>query len=151
MIHRIHSIFPPPHVTKHSGEDPISEGKIAKGEGLWSTKKEVLNWIFATDYTLHLPAAKIQVTITMIHKLLKMPRPSLNKYQKLAGKLQHASFGLPGGRGLFSPIQMTMAGNPEFIPLTDKLKNCLKDWHAILHHMESHPTSVLQLVMDFPS
>jgi hypothetical protein len=151
MIHGIHSIFPPPHITKHSGEDPISEGKIAKGEGLWSTEKEVLGWIFAEDYTLRLPASKIQGTITMIRKMLKMTRPSLNKYQKLAGKLQHASFGLPGGRGLFSPIQMAMSGNPEFIPLTDDLKNCLKDWQAILRHMESHPTSVLQLVTDFPS
>ena len=151
MIHGIHSIFPPPHITKHSGEDPISEGKIAKGEGLWDTEKEVLGWIFAADYTLRLPATKIQNTITMIRKLLKMSRPSLNKYQKLAGKLQHASFGLPGGKGLFSPIQMAMAGNPDFITLTDELKECLKDWQTILRHMERNPTSVLQLVTDFPS
>jgi hypothetical protein len=44
--------------------------------------------------------------------MLKIKSASLNKYQKLVGKLQHASFGIPGGTGLFTPIQMAMSGNP---------------------------------------
>jgi hypothetical protein len=87
----------------------------------------------------------------MIQKMLKMNRPSLNKCQKLAGKLQHASFGLLGGKGLFSPIQMAMTGNPEFIPLSTELKHCLKDWQMIIWSMEAHPTSVQQLVNNYPS
>jgi hypothetical protein len=80
-----------------------------------------------------------------------MKRPSLNKFQKLAGKLQHVSFGLPRGKGLFSPIQMAIASNPEFIAMSNELKQCLKDWQTIIRHMETNPTSVRQLVSDYPS
>jgi hypothetical protein len=152
MIHGIHSIFPPPEITKHTGEDPISEKKIAKGEGVWAVEKEILGWIFdGKNYTIRLPSQKIKDIIKLIRGMLKMKRPSLNKYQKLAGKLQHASLGLPGGKGLFSPIQLAMQGNPEFVPLTNTLKQCLKDWQAIIRHMEKQPTSVLQLVKDYPA
>jgi hypothetical protein len=44
MINGIHSIFPPPEVTTHTGGDPISEKKLDKGEGVWSHYKEVLGW-----------------------------------------------------------------------------------------------------------
>jgi hypothetical protein len=152
MIHGIHSIFPPPEISKHNGEDPISESKIEKGEGIWSTEKEVLGWIFdGVAYTMRLPEKKIKDIILQIRKILQKKRPSLNRYQRLAGKLQHASYGLPGGRGFFSPIQMAMVGDPDFINLTPELKECLKDWQIVIRHMEKNPTSVLQLVSDYPS
>jgi hypothetical protein len=67
MIHGIHSIFPPPEISKHNGEDPILESKIAKGEGLWSTEKEVLGWIFnGNNYTMRLPEKKVKDIILQI-------------------------------------------------------------------------------------
>ena len=68
----------------------------------------------------------------------------------LAGKLQHASFGIPGGRGMFSPIQAAMVGDPDFINMTDALRLCLEDWHYFIHYLEKHPTHVYQLVQLFP-
>jgi hypothetical protein len=151
MLHGIHSIFPPPSVTGHSGEDPVSEQKIHKGEGIWAFEKEVLGWIFnGKNFTIKLPSKKCQEIIIFIRKILKIKRPSLNKYQKLAGKLQHASFGIPGGTGLFTPIQMAMSGNPSFIPLTSELKCILKDWQHMIKYMDDNPTSVLQLVQNYP-
>ena len=35
VLHGIHSVFPPPKVTGHNGEDPVSIKKILKGEGVW--------------------------------------------------------------------------------------------------------------------
>ena len=46
MLHGVHAVFPPPRVTGHSGGDPISKKKLDKGEGTWSTEKEVLGWEF---------------------------------------------------------------------------------------------------------
>ena len=46
---------------------------------------------------------------------------------------------------------MAMVGDPEFINLTPELKQCLKDWQVVIRHMEKNPTSVLQLVTDYPS
>ena len=151
MLHGIHSIFPPPKITGHNGFDPISESKLHKGDGIWSTKKEILGWLFdGSEFTLTLPASKCQKIRSLIKKILKMSRCSLKKYQKLAGKLQHASYGIPGGTGLFTPIQMAMAGNPLFINLTPDLKQALEDWRYFIRYLEKNPTSVLQLISNYP-
>ena len=44
-LHGIHSVFPPPKVTGHSGEDPISKKKLMEGEGVWEVQKEIMGWI----------------------------------------------------------------------------------------------------------
>jgi hypothetical protein len=151
MLHGIHSIFPPPTITGHDGGDPISEKKLKQGDGTWSTNKEILGWEFdGLNYTIKLPDSKCTDTCKLIKKLLQQKRSSLNKYQKVAGKLQHASYGLPGGKGLFSPIQMAMAGNPDFINMTDDLKVVLTDWQYLLSQMKRVPTSVLQLTPNYP-
>ena len=152
LLHGIHSIFPPTSITHHNGFDPISEKKLEKGEGTWEHTKEVLGWMLDGQRgTLQLPVPKCQKICTLIRKINKKKRISLKKFQQLAGKLQHASFGIPGGKGLFSPLQMAMAGNPDFINLTPLIKQTLQDWRCIIHFMEKHPTSVLQLTIDYPS
>ena len=40
----------------------------------------------------------------LIKKVFKLKYFNLKQFQELAGKLQHASFGIPGGKGLFLPI-----------------------------------------------
>jgi hypothetical protein len=37
ILHSIHSVSPPPFVTGHAGEDPVSIKKLKHGEGLWQT------------------------------------------------------------------------------------------------------------------
>jgi hypothetical protein len=152
MIEGIHSVFPPPSISGHNGQDPVSEPKLAKGEGTWAYEKEVLGWILNGQRgTLQLPIAKCQAIRLLIRKILKSKRISLNKFQKLAGKLQHASFGIPGGAGLFSPIQMAMAHSPDFINITNELVIILEDWRYMIQFLEKHPTSVMQLVIDYPN
>ena len=151
MIHGIHSIFPPPEIRGHPGGDPISEKKLDNGEGVWSFKKEILGWDFdGEEFTMQLPPKKCKVIIALIRKMRKLQRPSLNKYERLVGKLQHASFGLPCGRALFSPLQQAMRHNPPFVPLTSELKQILEDWEYIINFMKNHPTSVLQLLYNYP-
>ena len=36
VLHGIHSVFPPPLVTGHAREDPVSLKKLDQGDGLWS-------------------------------------------------------------------------------------------------------------------
>jgi hypothetical protein len=152
MLHGVHSCFPPPTVTKHMGGDPISEKKLHQGDGTWDTEKEILGWILnGKDYTVHLPVKKCETIRQLIRSMLKKNKCSLHTYQVLAGKLQHASFGLPGGAGLFSPIQMAMTNNPPYITLTSDLKQILQDWRYIIRYMEKNPTSVRQLVLEFPA
>eukprot|EP00957_Ditylum_brightwellii_P040263 3046864-Ditylum_brightwellii.AAC.1 len=74
----------------------------------------------------------------------------LKRYQELSGKLQHASLGIPGGGGLFSPLQMAILGDPEFIRITPFLQEALLDWQTLIRYMQHHPTLVKQLVTDYP-
>ena len=45
LIHGIHSVFPPPKVSGHNGQDPISKKKLDSGKGQWAVRKEVLGWM----------------------------------------------------------------------------------------------------------
>ena len=152
LMHGIHSIFPPPSVTNHNGFDPISEGKLDKGEGTWCYEKEILGWIINGEHgTITLPGKKCRDIVRGIKKILKRKRPSLNSFQKIAGKLQHASFGIPGGSGLFSPIQHAMKDTPEFITLTPLLRQTLADWSYMINFLKDHPTHISKLVEDYPA
>ena len=46
LLHGIHTVYPPPSVTKYGIPDPISESKLEKGQGLRETGNEVLGFIF---------------------------------------------------------------------------------------------------------
>eukprot|EP00957_Ditylum_brightwellii_P037172 2814132-Ditylum_brightwellii.AAC.1 len=67
------------------------------------------------------------------------------------GKLQHASFGIPGGAELFLLLQMAMTGDPAFICLMPFVKEMLKDWKVLIKYMKSNPISVCQPIKDFPA
>jgi hypothetical protein len=52
-------------------------------------KKEILGWEFdGAAFTIKLPDSKYTDTCKLIKKLLQQKHASLNKYQKVAGKLQ---------------------------------------------------------------
>ena len=105
LLHGIHSIFVPPEFTIHLGEDPISKENLSKGDVIWDPIKYILGWIIdGKNYTIQLTPKKANEIFKMIRSILKQQKLSLNKSQKIVGKLQYASFGIPGGQGLFSPI-----------------------------------------------
>lgn len=152
MLHGIHCIFPPPSVSSHKGGDPISESKLKQGDGLWSHKKEILGLVFnGEDYTISLPIAKQKSIINHIKSILKKKTASLQAYQEMAGKLNHAAFGLPAGRGLFSPIYNAFRDSPDTIQITPILRLVLQDWITLTHQIASRPTSVLELFPGLPN
>ena len=147
MLHGVHSIFPPPEVTGHNGFDSIAFKKLVKGEGVWDVKKEILGWEFNGEtYTIQLPEKKLKDICSLIKKMLKKKQVPLNQFQKLAGKLQHASLAIPGGRALFTPFDMAMKDDPELIVLDDTLKQCIEDWRCLVQCLAHEPTAVQQLV-----
>ena len=147
MLHGIHSIFPPPQVSGHQGEDPISNKKLLQHEGLFHTEKEILGWMLnGKDYTITLPSNKVVKITNDINKLLKSKVVPSNHLEKLQGKLIHASLGIPSGRGLMSPLYATYLQAKEFTTMTEPIKQCLKDWKELLKQVADRKTSVLELV-----
>lgn len=151
MLHGIHTVFPPPSVTGHNGGDPIAEKKIDKGEGLWQPTKEILGWIFdGVQCTIQLPPDKLDTIAKLTKRVLKSKATPLQRFQELAGKLQHASFGIPGGKGMFSPIYAATIGNPPFVTITPALRRTLEDWRSMIKHFTHHPTPIELLLPDYP-
>lgn len=152
MLFGVHSIFPPPEISGHQGEDPISQKKLQQGDGSWTSTKEILGWLIdGANFTLQLLPEKCTIIAKLIKKLCKQQHCSLLKFQELAGKLQHASFGIPGGKGLFSPIHRALRTKTQSVTLTPYLKATLKDWRTLVQHMGTNPTPVQVLVSNYPN
>ena len=146
ILHGVHTIFPPPAISGHQGQDPISQKKLDEKEGLWDFTKEILGWeMNGNNFTIQLPKKKSIAIIKLTKHALKKQTIPLNTFQELAGKLQHASLGIPNGKGLFTPINQAMINEPPTIALTPLIKQALKDWITIIRAMEARPTCVLEL------
>ena len=151
MLAGVHSIFPPPSITHHQGEDPVSQKKLRNGEGTWTFLKEILGWLVdGANFTIQLPPDKCHKIVKQIKKISKQQYTSLKRFQELAGKLQHASFGIPGGKGLFSPIYRALQGTPASIQITPAIREALKDWRTFVQHLATTPTPVQLLVSNYP-
>jgi hypothetical protein len=152
LLHGVHCVFPPPSVSGHKGQDPLSEKKMKQGDGQWHHVKEILGWDFdGLHYTISLPQSKAKKIEALLKGIIKRDASSLKRYQEMAGKLQHATFGIPSGKGLFSPIYNAMKGDPESIHINDSLRQTLKDWVVLLRRIASRPTSVLELTPGPPA
>ena len=147
----IHSIFPPTKITGHTGEDPVSQKKLLQNEGLFETQKEILGWnIDGKHFTIQLPPTKVTTIQEEINAIIRKKIVPSKVLEKLQGKLIHASFGIPGGRGLMSPLYATNFQHAEYTTLTPQLKQCLKDWKHLIKLVNARPTSVLELVPNKP-
>jgi len=87
----------------------------------------------------------------LIKKVCKQSHCPLQKFQELAEKLQHASFGIPGGKGLFSPIHAAMRTTTKTVTLTPLIKTTLQDWRTLVNHLGKNPTPVQLLVSNHPN
>jgi len=59
VLHSIHMVFSLPGPSKDPDNEPISVKKLKQGDGLWSTKNEILGWLFdGVSCCLSLPDEK---------------------------------------------------------------------------------------------
>jgi hypothetical protein len=68
-IHRIHALFPPPSVSNHKGrKEPISQKKLAQGDGNFATTKDMIGFLFnGMKRTVRLLAKKALAYIKETH------------------------------------------------------------------------------------
>ena len=163
LFHAIHSIFPPVAVTKHDGEDPISEKKLKQGEGIWSTRKEILGWLFdGIARTIELPPPKVDKLVHSLTKILRTKHTTTTELQSLLGKLQHATLGIPSGKGLLAPLyKLLPVRHPNQppkrrkqtipIPSTSLAYRLLYDYRTLIRLIGQRPTHCAQLVTGMPA
>jgi hypothetical protein len=88
MLHAIHSVFPPPTITGHTGEDPISIKKLKQGDGLWAVRKEILGWVFdGARRCIELPMVKRERITSEIQRAICRDAIPRKQFEKLWGRL----------------------------------------------------------------
>jgi len=154
ILYGIHAVFPPPGPSEDQTDEPISVKKLKAGDGLWSTQKEILGWLFdGVSRCMQLPNDKVsKIRAHLIH-ISRQKMIRLGELEKLNGRLMHATIGIPNGRGLLSPLIATIAtkGKSKFyknklIRLNTETKQALRDWKELLRVSNLHPTPCADLL-----
>jgi len=110
VLHAIHLVFPPASITKHHNDEPIALKKLTAGDGLWTTRKEILGWLFdGLAQTITLLPEKIASLAHNLCTLACQNHAPVYNLQQIQGHLIHASYGIPAGKGLLLPIVALMA------------------------------------------
>jgi hypothetical protein len=114
LLHTIHSVFPPPAVMGHDGEDPVSLKKLKQGEGTWETRKEILGWVFdGARRCIKLPQNKVQQLTSELHQVTCKQMVPQKMFEQLRGRFCHACIGIPAGKGLMGPIDAALQGEKQ--------------------------------------
>ena len=153
MIEAIHSVFPPPEVTGHAGEEPISMKKLREGDGLWAVQKELLGWAFdGISRCIELPTSKVESLLTDLHTTSRSKTVPYKAFEKLRGRLRHACIGISAGKGLMGPIDkaLTTATSSVGVASNPLLRECLRDFHTVIKIMGNRPTFCRELIPDSP-
>jgi hypothetical protein len=107
-------VFPPPSVTSHTGgKDPISLKKLQRGDARWHHEKEILGFLVdGKNKTVRIPKAKATDIVSELGRILKKKSFQLRCYRRVVGKLHHVALIMPGLKGLFSPLNKALQGEP---------------------------------------
>ena len=91
--------------------------KLLKGEGVWAVRKEMLGWIIdGATMCIELSDKKQDAILEDLKQALKKKQGlRFKKFEKLVGKLRHASIGIPAGKYLFGSINQLIALQPKVI------------------------------------
>jgi len=154
IMHGIHTVFPPPGIADDPEDEPILVKKLQQGDGLWSTKKEILGWVFdGVSKCLSLLIEKVDRIKTTLTQLSRKKTVRFGELKKINGKLMHAMSGIPNGWGLLSPISALSAKKPNPLNYKDRTirlnvatKQAMVDCIALLLTALKHPTLCVDLV-----
>jgi hypothetical protein len=65
-------VFPPPQITGHDGDTPISIKKLYVWDGVWAVQKEIFGCFFNGAWQcIELPKAKVDSLLAELHQHLK--------------------------------------------------------------------------------
>jgi hypothetical protein len=149
-LHGIHSVFPPPSVTGHTGgKDPISLKKLQRGDARWHHEKEILGFLVnGQTKTVRISDAKATDIVSELRRILKKKHVQLKRYRRIVGKLRHVALIMPSTKGLFSPINKALQGEPAVIGLgkISEVRAAFLDLAHMVADLATRPTHVKELV-----
>ena len=129
--------------------EPISDKKLLQGDAAWSTTGIVLGWLLDTvQGTLQLPAHRVARLATILHDALDRTSVSSKQWHRILGELRSMLFAIPGGEGLFSPLQLALQrGRPTAtVTICPNTRRCLQEWMLLADSLACRPTAITDLV-----
>jgi hypothetical protein len=148
-LYGIHTIFPPPAISGHSGgKNPISDTKLERGDARLMTEKDILG--FDGDgkaRTWKLPKAKLGPICQELKKLGKQVRVQRPRLEKLTGKLVNVTRIAPAAKALLTPFFKALHTNPS----AHKITKQPFDLFSAMQDLEARLTHVSELVKFTPS
>jgi hypothetical protein len=145
--------YPPPQITGHDGNDPISIKKLLVGDGVLAVQNEILGWIFdSSRQCIEFPKAMVDSLLADLHQTSQKVDVPQKAFEKLRGWLQHACIGIPVGQSLMGPIDNTLTiGRCQIdIGKNPLLKQCLNNFHTIIKIMCKQATFCKEFIPDTP-
>lgn len=152
LLHGIHSVFPTPERSGHTGADPVSLKKLMAGDGLWETRKEILGWILdGVERTIELPPDKVEKIVGILNDARRQQRLPRKAFESLRGKLRHATLGIPAGRALMGPLDTVLRHTPERSPWISLKRGtpqgeAISDFITLIREATTNPTKCSRLV-----
>jgi hypothetical protein len=115
-------------------------------------EKEILGFIVdGLNWMVRISEEKVAGIIAKIRKVLKKKRVQLQHYRCIMGKLCHDALMMPSTRGLFSPVNKALQGEPAPLGLsrTSKVRTtALLDLVTMEAQLGAHVTYMKELVLD---
>ena len=153
IFHNIDAVFRPltPKCSPHRTE-PISLKKLRKGDGLFTTRKEILGWCLDTCRgTIELTEKKERQLRDILEEFPRSrKRVSTKRWQEVIGELRSMSPAVAGSRGLFGPLQEGLLATTTRIHLSIGIHDCLDDFRWLLANLEGRPTRIAELIPSEP-
>jgi hypothetical protein len=154
-LHGIHSVFPSPEITQHTGgRDSISLKKLIANDGRFLLDKLILGFAFkgksSSMSTVGLSHDKATAYISDIRNALDRPQRYISKleFQKLHGRLNHASQVIPCMGGFMSELNKTLSSTHITVGLGNKssLRHTLEDFAYLLSQTQDNPLHISEIV-----
>jgi hypothetical protein len=134
-------------------KEAVSEKKIAKGDGGWCQRKEILGWMINTcSGTMELTNRRKERVQQIFEDLRGKKRVSVKKWQRVLGKLRFMGAAIPGSAGLFRVMQLGLKhADQHQVQITPYLWDHLTDFKMLAASVSGRPTRLAKVVPDYPS
>ena len=153
LFNAIDTVLDQPLPGETHRNEAVSLKKLRKGDGSWSTRKEILGWIIDTvRQTIELPAHRKLALATIFQDLASCRRVSNKTWQKYLGKLRFVSTAIPGCAGLFSALQVAHnRANGNRIRINASLRSHIDAFASLAASLCHRPTHLAEIVPQEPS
>jgi hypothetical protein len=121
---------------------------LEKGDARFDIEKEILGFMInGATRTLRLSETKAQSIAKEITNMLRKTNVPLKRFRSLLSRLQHAARILPAAKGLFSPSNKAMKGDPKQVGVKQagNVQPALLNFRHLMLALASRPTDVSKL------